>query len=165
MQIHEFAILLLSLHQHVEESALAVVGDEAAEEYIRNGYTQGDADDGERSLDQVVHTHGYLAYHAVHVNEGKQGTIHQDSRYHWDDARNGDALVRGVEPVACLDDDDADERRTGKRTDAQTHVETYVAIGWTQVDEVAEANGDDAAHSHNWQQASRNAEDGREAHG
>lgn len=50
MQIHEFAILLLSLHQHVEESALAVVGDEAAEEYIWNGNTQGDADDGERSL-------------------------------------------------------------------------------------------------------------------
>ena len=41
----EFAILLLSLHQHVEESALAVVGDEAAEEYIWNGNTQGNADD------------------------------------------------------------------------------------------------------------------------
>ena len=92
---------------------------------------------GERSLDQVVHSHGYLAYHAVHVDEGKQGTIHQNSRYHWDDARNGDALVRGVEPVACLDYDDADERRTGKRTDAQAHVETDVAVGWTQVDEVA----------------------------
>ena len=54
---------------------------------------------------------------------------------------------------------------TGKRTDAQAHIETDVAIGWTQVDEVAEANGDDTAHSHSWQQASRNAEDGREAHG
>ena len=165
MQIHKLAILLLSLHQHIEELALAVVGDEAAEEDVWNCNTQGDADDGERGLDEVVHTYGYFAYYAMHVDEGKEGTIHQNSRYHWDDARNGDALVRGVEPVAGLDDDDADERRTGKRTDAQAHVETDVAIGWTQVDEVAEANGDDAAHSHNWQQASRNAEDGREAHG
>ena len=66
--------------------------------------------------------------------------------------------------MACLDDDDADERRTCQGTDAQAHVETDVAIGWTQVHEVAEANGDDTAHSHSWQQASRNAEDGREAH-
>ena len=100
--------------------------------YVWNCHTQGDADDGERSLDEVVHTHGYFAYHAVHVDEGEQGTIHQNSRYHWDNARNGDALVRGMEPMARLDHDDADERRTGKRTDAQTHVETDVAVRWTQ---------------------------------
>ena len=102
MQIYEFAILLLSFYQHGKQLALAVVGDETAEEYVWNCHTQGDADDGERSLDEVVHTHGYFAYHAMNVDEGKEGAIHQNSRYHWDNARNGDALVRGMEPMARL---------------------------------------------------------------
>ena len=72
----------------------------------------------------------------MNVDEGKEGAIHQNSRYHWDNARNGDALVRGMEPMARLDHNDADERRTGKRTDAQTHVETDVAVRWTQIDEI-----------------------------
>ena len=67
--------------------------------------------------------------------------------------------------MARLDHDDADERRTGKRTDAQTHVKTDVAVRWTQIDEIAEAYGDDTAHSYNRQQTARYAEDGREAHG
>ena len=67
MQIYEFAILLLSFYQHGKQLALAVVGDETAEEYVWNCHTQGDADDDERSLDEVVHTYGYFAYHAVHV--------------------------------------------------------------------------------------------------
>lgn len=50
MQIYEFAILLLSFYQHGKQLALAVVGDETAEEYVWNCHTQGDADDGERSL-------------------------------------------------------------------------------------------------------------------
>ena len=73
VQIHKLAVLSLSLHQHVEELALAAALDEAAEEHVRNRYTQGDADDGERCLDGIVHTYGDLAYHAVHVDEGKQG--------------------------------------------------------------------------------------------
>ena len=101
----------------------------------------------------------------MHVDEGKEGTIHQNSWYHWYNARNGDALVRGMEPMARFDHDDADERRTGKRTDTQPHVETDVAVRWTQIDEIAEAYGDDTAHSYSWQQTARYAEDGREAHG
>lgn len=164
VEVDELAVLLLSLYQHVEEFALAAVGDEATEEHVRDCHAKGNADDGERSFDHVVHTYGYLTHNTVHVDEGKERTVHQYSWYHRDDTRNGDALVRSVEPMACLDDDDADECRTCQRTDAQSHVETYVAIAWTEVDEVAEAYGDDATHCHNWEQATRYTEDGGESH-
>ena len=109
MQVYEFAILSLSLHEHVEELALAAALHEAAEEHVRNRHTQGDAEDGKRCLDGIVHTYSHLTYDSVHVDEGKQGAIHQNSRYHRDDTRDGDALVWGMEPMACLDDNDADQ--------------------------------------------------------
>ena len=120
MKVYELTILFLSLHQHIEELALAATLHKTAEEDVRNGYTQGDAEDGERCLDGIVHTHSYLAYHAMHINEGEEGTIHQYSRYHRYHTRDGDALMRGMEPVASLDHNDADEGRTSQRTDAQT---------------------------------------------
>lgn len=65
----------------------------------------------------------------------------------WDDTRDGDTLKRSVEPVACLDDDDADESRTCQRTNTETHVKTNSALLGLQVDKVAETNSDDTSHS------------------
>ena len=165
MQIHELTILSLSLHKHVEEFSLAVALYKAAEEDIGDSHTQGDADDGERCLDHIVHADSNLAYYAVHINEGKESAIHQNTRNHWDDTRDGDTLMRSVEPVARLDDDDADESRTCQRTNTETQVKTNIAITWTQVDNVAETNSDDTSHSNYRQQTAWNAEDGGEAHG
>ena len=109
MQIHKFAVLLLSFHEHVEELALAVVCYKTAEEDIRNGYTQSDADDSKRCLDGIVHTYRNLTYHTVHINESKECTIHQYTRYHRDYTWNRDTLVRSVEPVTGLDNTDTDE--------------------------------------------------------
>ena len=69
-----------------------------------------------------------------------------------------------VEPVACFDNDDTDKCRTGKRADSQAHVKSDIAVARTEIDEVAEAHGDDATHGDNRQESARYAEDGRETH-
>ena len=46
----------------------------------------------------------------MHLDEGEESAIHEHTGHHRDYARDGDALMGNVEPVASLDNDDADER-------------------------------------------------------
>lgn len=67
--------------------------------------------------------------------------------------------------MLCLRADDRDERRTGEGADDQSLVEADVVVARTEVDEVTRTNGDDTSDSHCPEQALRDVEDHREAHG
>lgn len=89
-------MLLPALNEHINELALFFREVHTAEEDVRNGHADGDAQDDERRADGVVHTHRHLAYDTVHIYEREQGAIHQHTGNHRDNAWNGDAMVRSV---------------------------------------------------------------------
>ena len=115
-----------------------------SEEDVGDGNTEGDEQDGERGLDGIVHSYCYLALDAVHVDKGKQGPIHEHTGNHGDDAGDAEQLVRGVQLANERTADDADYCRTCKRTYYQALVQSDVTAGWTEINEIARANADDA---------------------
>ena len=58
------------------------MGNHPAEKNIWDGHAQGDEQDGERSLDGVVHSYRHLALNAVHVDKRKQRSIHEHTSNH-----------------------------------------------------------------------------------
>ena len=74
----------------------------------------------------------------------KQRSIHEHTRNHGDDAGDAEQLVRGVELANERTADDADHSRTCKRTYYQALVQSDVTAGWTEINEIARANADDA---------------------
>ena len=63
------------------------VGDVFPEEDVRDGHSEGDAEDDEGRVDAVGHGVRHLAYHAVHVDEAQQAAVHEHAGNHGDDRR------------------------------------------------------------------------------
>lgn len=58
-----------------------------AEKHVGYGHAKGYEENDERGLYCIVHRHGHLAYDTVHIDERKQGAIHQHTGYHRDDTK------------------------------------------------------------------------------
>lgn len=101
---------LSALYQQSQQSLLTIGMDKFSEENVGNGNPYRYAEYAQRCKYAVVHGHRDLTDDAVHVDEGKERTIHQYTRYHWYYARDGDAMMGSIEPADGLGGNEADQR-------------------------------------------------------
>lgn len=77
---------------------------------VGDGHTERDAEDDECCIEDVAEgTHEILEV-VAEMDKTKDAAIHQDARYHGDDARNRDDVVGGARMSHKVDCDQRDER-------------------------------------------------------
>ena len=120
---------------------LAIGGYPLAGKDVGDGYTNGNHDDEQRTVDGIMGGKGHFTHHALHVDDTVESAIHQYARNHRDTDRDGDALVGSMEQMHHLDIDDTDNGRAAERAHDGTHAETDIAIGRPEIDEIAGTYG------------------------
>lgn len=88
----KLSVTFFPLHEHSKQLPLARILDETAEKEVGHSHAEGDANDGQRGFDGIVHTHRDFTDDTVHLDESEEGAIHQHTRNHRDDTRDGDTL-------------------------------------------------------------------------
>ena len=119
--------LFFADEQQLHQLLLPLGINHPSEENIGYGYTNSDKQDNQRCVDGIVHRHGDFAYNSMHIDEGKQGSVHQHSRNHRYDTGYAQALVGCVQATYHEAADDTNHCRPDKGAYNGAHIQSDVA--------------------------------------